>query len=353
VSGHGGERWPLVAPPGDAAPGPEPSLSVIVAAYQAAAIAPDAVRSALEQSRPALEVVVCDDGSDDDLAGALAPFGDRVTLLRQSNRGCAAARNAAARAARGDYVVVLDADDVFAPERLEALASCLAERPDLDILTTDGWIELDGKRVRRIYDEGYSFEAADQRAAILRGNFIFGLVAVRRELLLAAGGYDEAIRFTEDWDCWVRLILGGARAGMVDAPLATYRLQRGSLSSQRAKLVAGKLQTLGKAAGRADLRPHERAVVEEELAALRARHALLLAREALAAEAPGARRLAARAAMAGGLEPATRLKLAAAVVGPRAVGRRLRSRPVETTAGLLLEPSGAAGAPSGRAGARP
>ena len=150
-------RWPLAAPPAPAATtaGGVPSLSVIVAAYQAAEVIGDAVGSALGQTVPPLEVIVCDDGSTDDLAGALAPFGDRVRLLRQANGGEAAAKNAAAAAASGDYVVVLDADDVFEPERLEALGACLAARPDLDLLTTDGWVELGGRRVRRVYHEGF------------------------------------------------------------------------------------------------------------------------------------------------------------------------------------------------------
>jgi glycosyltransferase involved in cell wall biosynthesis len=97
-------RWPLAAPPAPpgARPGPRPTLSVIIAAYQSAAVVADAVGSALEQTLAAREVVVCDDGSTDDPAAALAPFGDRVTLLRQENRGEAGAKNAAARAASGE-----------------------------------------------------------------------------------------------------------------------------------------------------------------------------------------------------------------------------------------------------------
>ena len=58
----------------------------------------------------------------------------------------------------------------------------------------------------------------DQRRAILQQNFIFGLAAVRRELLLAHGGFDESILWTTDWDLWLRLILAGARAGCVAEP---------------------------------------------------------------------------------------------------------------------------------------
>ena len=165
-------------------------------------------------------MIVCDDGSSDGTAAALAPFGDRVTVLTQHNRGEAGAKNTATRAASGDFVAILDADDVYLPERLEALGELAAARPDLDILTTDATLVAGGRPVRSVYDETWTFEVADQRRAILERNFIFGHVAVRREALLAAGGFDEAIRWTTDWDCWLRLIFAGSRAGLVDEPLA-------------------------------------------------------------------------------------------------------------------------------------
>ncbi len=347
-------RWPLAAPPppAGAQPGAPPSLSVVIPVHQAAGVVADAVASALGQTLPPLEVIVCDDGSTDDPASALAPFAERITLLRQENRGEAGAKNAAARAASGDYVAILDADDLFAPERLEAMATCLAERPDLDILTTDAWIELDGRRVRRVYEHGFAFPVTSQRTEILRGNFVFGLCAVRRSRLLEAGGFDETIRHATDWDRWLRLVLDGSAVGCVEAPLATYRLQRGSLSSQRARMLAGRVQTLEKAARRSDLAPAERAAVAASLRDHRSRLAVARAREALLAGEPQARRLALAGAVSAGQPAATRVKLAAAALAPRAVGRALRGRPVETTAGLLVAPAGAGDAPSEPGAAR-
>jgi hypothetical protein len=346
-------RWPLVAPPAAAqlSPAAPPSLSVIVAAYQAAAVVGDALRSALDQTAPPRDVVVCDDGSTDDLAAALAPFADRVVVLRQDNAGEAAAKNAAARAASGDYVVILDADDLFAHERLEAIAACLAERPDLDIVTTDAVIEVEGRPARRVYEHGFAFAATDQRRAILTGNFVFGLAAVRRSRLLDAGGFDESIRFATDWDCWLRLILGGSAAGCIDAPLATYRLQRGSLSSQRARMLAGRVRTLEKARESLPLEQQERRVADAALRDYRRRLARALAHEALMAGEPGARRLSARAAAAAGQSLRSRVKFAAAALAPDAARRELRRRPIETTAGLLLEPGAGAAAPTSPAAA--
>ncbi len=258
------------APPGTL-PGPRPSFSVIIASYQAAAWVADAVRSALEQTDPPHEVIVCDDGSTDDTAAVLAPFGDAITRdpPGQPRRGRRAQHRHRERP-RGTCWRSWTPTIMFVPERLARLGDAFEARPDLDVVTTDAWIELDGERVRRAYEAGYRFPVDGQRREILRDNFVFGICAVRRSLVLEAGGYDEAIRYATDWDLWLRLILGGARAGCLMEPLATYRLQRGSLSSQLASMLAGRVTILEKAARRGDLSGEERAVLERALRDYRA-----------------------------------------------------------------------------------
>jgi glycosyltransferase involved in cell wall biosynthesis len=85
---------------------------VIVPAFNAAADIPAALASVFAQSFGAFEVIVVNDGSSDDLETSLRPFRDRIIYLEQPNRG-AAARNAGIRAARGQYIAFLDADDVW------------------------------------------------------------------------------------------------------------------------------------------------------------------------------------------------------------------------------------------------
>jgi hypothetical protein len=321
-------------------PGATPRFSIAIALYNAAHLVAEAVESALGQTVPPLEVIVCDDGSTDDVETALAPFEGRITVLRKENGGEASAKNAAARAAAAEFVVFLDADDVWLPERLEALGDLVAQRPDLDLLTTDAFLELDGAIVRRCYTDDFGFEVEDQRRAILTRNFFFGHVAARRERFLAAGGFDESIRYTTDWDCWARLILEGARAGLVDEPLARYRLRRGSLSSQRAQLIAGRLQTLGKARSHPSLSAQARRTVDASIALERRRLALAEARAALLGELPGARRRSLAVAVGRGHGARTRLKAAAAALAPGRAARRLSERGRETTGGIVVPPPG-------------
>jgi glycosyltransferase involved in cell wall biosynthesis len=333
-------RTPLAPPPAGEVTRrtAAPTFSIVVAAYQAAATIGEALASAFAQTVPPHEVVVCDDGSTDDLAAALAPYAERIRLISKENGGEASAKNAAARAASGEYVAFLDADDVYEPGRLEALGELAAARPDLDILTTDAVIEVEGTPVKRVYHARFPFPVEAQRREILRRNFVFGHAAVRRELVISGGGFDETIRHTTDWERWIRLILDGSLVGCVPEPLARYRLYRGSLSSQRALMLEGRIATLERAAGHPRLTPDEGALVADTATRFRRELVAARAREAVREGAPDARRLAFAAARAPGIDPATRVKSALAGLAPGVAGRVLRRRPVETTADVMLPP---------------
>ncbi len=318
----------FLVPPATPAVGPgrRPTFSVLIAVYNAADVIGEAIESALQQTLPPFEVVVCDDGSTDGLDTALEPYRDRIVLLRKEHGGEGSAKNAAAAAASGEFVVILDADDIFLPTRLEALAELAVARPDLDILTTDAYLTVDGQVVRRCYEAGWTFPIREQRREILRRNFIFGLAAVRRDLLVADGGFDEEILWTTDWDRWLRLVLQGSRAGAVAEPLALYRLRETSLSAQRDDLARGKIATLEKARVNAALRGDERIVVDKALGGYSRELALAELRQSLARREPGVRLRALGLARQPGLALRQRASTAAAALAPGMVGRRERSR---------------------------
>jgi glycosyltransferase involved in cell wall biosynthesis len=323
----------LVPPAPGVKPGPAATFSVIVAAYQVADVIGDALESIRRQTLPPHEVIVCDDGSSDNLEDALADYRDEIVFLSKENGGEASAKNAAAAAATGDFVAILDADDVYMPDRLAALSELAQMRPDLDILTSDGTLVAAGVPVRKVYNESWRFELADQRRAILQRNFIFGLAAVRRERLLEIGGFDEAILWTTDWDLWLRMILAGSAAGCVDAPLALYRLRPASLTAQRRSLLLGKLATLEKARSNAGLRENERPTLNAALASYRRQLELHDLRGAVAASEGGVRRQALSLVAARKLTARQRLEVAAMALAPRATGRVLRRRAAEAWVG--------------------
>lgn len=316
---------PTLAPPpsGQIEPAPIPSFSVVIAAYNAADTIAEAVESALAQTLRAKEVVICNDGSEDDFESAVASFRPHITVVSQRNQGEGSAKNRGAVQTSGDFVVFLDADDTFLPERLEALGELAAARPDLDILTTDAYLEVEGVVHRRCYEADWSFEVEDQRRVILERNFIFGHAAVRRNRFLECGGFDASIRTATDWDLWCRMLLSGSRAGLVAEPLARYRLHPHSLSADRVALLEGRCVVLTRAAARPDLTDLERGRVRAALAREQRNALLAKTTAALRERSPQARRLALRVACTRSASVGTRIRAVLAAFAPGVAARRL------------------------------
>jgi GT2 family glycosyltransferase len=304
-----------------------PTFSIVIAAYEAAGTIATALESALGQTHPAREVIVVDDGSRDGTERALEPFAGHIRVIRQENRGAAAARNAAIAAASGEFVAILDADDRYHPTRLEALAGLARERPDLDLITTDARLVVGGEGVGTL--GGHTpFAVEDQRTAIFETCFVGGWPAVRLSRLRAIGGFDETFAVGEDWDCWLRAILDGALAGCVDRPLYDYVLHPGSLTESRAPGFWARARLLEKAAANPALQTEERPALERALRMHRSRAVFAEAQAALYGFGPSRPLL--RLALARRIEPRTRLAAALAVVAPP-LARRIvpEDRPAE------------------------
>ena len=306
-----------------------PSFSVVIAAWNAADLIGEALESALAQTLAPLEVVVCDDDSEDDIAGAVRPFGDRVTLVRIPHGGEGAAKNAAAERATADFVAILDADDVYLPGRLEALAELARARPELDVLTTNSCLELEGRTIGTYYPVVASFPTVEPQAAgiIENSSGIFGAAAVRRTRYLAAGGFAVDMRVAADWELWMRLALAGSQFGLVDEPLHRYRLQPGSLTDDKAAEWRGcvdaleRVRPLATAAG-----PEIRASFERSLHHHRELAMLAEAERSLLTGSADARARARAVAFGPGFSPQTRAKALVAAAAPRVAARLLARR---------------------------
>ncbi len=198
-----------------------PRVTVIMPVYNGAASIGRALATVLVQSFGDFELIVVDDASTDDLAGALAAYPDpRVRLLRHAvNQGAAAARNNALRLAQGAYVAFIDADDEWLPEKLERQVARLdASPPEAGLSITGYYLVRDrlGRReARPLGDE------ADWYMRLLAGCTVsFGSCAlVRRSLFDEIGGFDETMRRLEDWDWLLRYTVAHSVANIAE-PLA-------------------------------------------------------------------------------------------------------------------------------------
>ncbi|MGQ9503351.1 MAG: glycosyltransferase family 2 protein [Thermogutta sp.] len=107
-----------------------PRISVVIPVFNGERFLAEAIRSALAQTLPPYEILVVDDGSTDESAELAESFGPPVRVLREENRGEAAARNCGIEAARGDWIAFLDCDDVWKPEKLALQAAFFANGTD-------------------------------------------------------------------------------------------------------------------------------------------------------------------------------------------------------------------------------
>ncbi|MEA5497266.1 glycosyltransferase family 2 protein [Limnoraphis robusta Tam1] len=115
-----------------------PKVSIITPAYNAEQYIPKAIQSTLSQTEPDIEMIVVDDGSTDQTVKIVQEFSDqRLRLLQNdTNRGISYSRNRALAEAKGKWIVPLDADDWYAPERIEKLLQ-IAEQEDADLVADD------------------------------------------------------------------------------------------------------------------------------------------------------------------------------------------------------------------------
>ena len=214
-----------------------PRATVVVATHNGQAFLERTLASVLAQTLQPIQVVVCDDGSTDGTPELLERWVDRVTVLRQHNRGVSAARNHGARLARGPYLAFLDHDDVWEPGLLERQTATLAARPECGLVYADSWIIDDADRVHGTRARFLDYREGDVFAELLRGNFIPIETAVMPTAVFRAlGGFDERLRFLEDYELYLRLAARHPVAFQPE-PLARYRIHEHNLSHQRRALL--------------------------------------------------------------------------------------------------------------------
>lgn len=224
-----------------------PRISVVIPTYQRLQACKRAVSSALEQELPALEVLVCDDGSTDRTQEELEAWASEEPRLRYlrlpRNFGApAAARNLGTQSAKGDWVAFLDDDDQWVPGKLRVQAEAiLTGRYDV--------VASDAMRASGAPYFELTRSVEPDRAELLRHNPIITSTAVaRRSSLIAAGGFTDSaagmsITGVEDYAAWLNLAFRGARFLVLPDRLVVYedthenRVSR-SVARQEAEVAA-------------------------------------------------------------------------------------------------------------------
>ena len=179
--------------------------------YNRARFVQAAIDSVLVQTMPDLELLVVDDGSTDDSVACIAAVADpRLRLLRRPHAGISATMNAGLTAARGEYVARLDSDDLWRPELLAVLVPLLDARPDAAAVSARALcITADGTPTAHHLGMP-PHQPDDSLSSLLWDDFTCNIATLaRRACLERAGGYDESLAVSEDWDLWLRVARQG------------------------------------------------------------------------------------------------------------------------------------------------
>lgn len=197
-----------------------PLVTVVIPAFNRAALLPRAIQSVLDQAYRPLELIVVDDHSEDETPAVLAPHAEsgRLRVIRHpQNMGVSAARNTGIRAGRGELIAFLDSDDQWLPGKVEAQVEYFREhREEVLVQTQERWMRQ-GRRVnpgrKHLKKSGDIF--IDSVALCLISP---SAVMLRRSLLDEVGLFDENLPAAEDYDLWLR-VLARYPAGLIDREL--------------------------------------------------------------------------------------------------------------------------------------
>lgn len=214
------------------------TVSIIITSYNYARFLPEAIASALQQTYPAVEVIVIDDGSTDDSVAVACHYD--VTVLAQENQGVSTARNNAAAAARGKFILFLDADDTLYPDSIARLMARLENTP-ADTGYAYGQMEYFDSRTGIFQSQEFDPQA------LARGNYICATSLIRKDAFDAAGGFDRGFAHREDWEFYIRLLHKGYRGAFLAEPVLRYRKHKEptrSKSKLPKRLAATRLEYL-------------------------------------------------------------------------------------------------------------
>jgi glycosyltransferase involved in cell wall biosynthesis len=208
-------------------------VSVITPAYNAGPYIKDTIESVLKQTYPHFEHIIVDDGSTDNTAEIVRSFTDsRVKYVYQKNAGQSTARNTAIAEAKGKYIALLDADDIFYPEKLREQVSYMEAHPDCDFCyckvhhffheTPDDRYYLNME-----HPSGHVFNR------LLVSNFINPLsVMVRKDVFQKHGGYEPRFRWADEQYLWLKFAYEKVKFCHLDKVLGACRLHQESFTNR-------------------------------------------------------------------------------------------------------------------------
>ena len=207
-------------------------VSFITCAFNREATIAQTIESVLKQTYKDWEMIVCDDGSTDKTAQIVKDYEDRypaqIKYIHQENQGPGAARNAAINASCGEYVAILDSDDLATEDRLAKQVAFLDANPEIILTGANAHVFVGDKKVVRDIVFAHSNEEI-QKCMLDENQFVHSSVMIRKKYLDEFGLYREELKSSQDYELLLRLSQQGKVANM-DEYLCWFRLNPGSIS---------------------------------------------------------------------------------------------------------------------------
>lgn len=224
-------------------------VSVIIPNYNHAKYVGDAIQSVSDQDYSNLEIIVVDDGSTDNTREVVCHFDDpRIKYIWQQNAGLSAARNKGIRNARGEYIGLLDADDLYEPDFISTFLRYLNSNPSVDAAYCISQFVDENNNV--LFQQTSWTEPPEQlHTRLLNGNFIVPLCMFARKYCYEEVGlFDTSLQGCADWDMWLRFSQRYRVLG-INEPLARYRVVMNSMSSDPIHMHEERMSVLQKHIG--------------------------------------------------------------------------------------------------------
>ena len=234
----------------------QPLVSVVVAAYNYGNFIHETLNSVLAQTYSNWECLVIDDGSTDNTSDIVKAFciqDSRFSYHYHSNRGLPATRNVGIHLAKGDFFQWLDADDLLERDKLKKQIEVFELKPNIDIVYSDLRYFYDGKPEKLIYSPNFNRPWTLKKSGKTQDLIKFMLIScvimpsmplLRRQVVEKVGGFNEAYKFVEDWNFWLRIFIQDFNIFYLKAENSKIlmRLHANSMTKSRLNMINGFLK---------------------------------------------------------------------------------------------------------------
>ncbi|MCP9493831.1 MAG: glycosyltransferase [Pyrinomonadaceae bacterium MAG19_C2-C3] len=246
-----------------------PTVSIVIPCYNVAPFVAETLRSVFAQTYSDYEAIIVNDGSPDtaEFEQAIAPYQDRIVYIKQQNAGPSGARNAGIMNARGTYIALLDADDLWLPEFLNEQVKLITSDEALRLVYADTHVFGEGinNRTRAMDTTPSNGEATFESLIEMTCTVLTSSVVAHRQTMIDAGLFDTKFKHAEDYDLYLRIAHKGFKITYSRQPRVRHRIHAASLSASVTAMLQGQINVYCKLEATLELDEKQRAIIKRQI----------------------------------------------------------------------------------------